>query len=118
MNRNVMVWVVTLPAGLTRKSGFYQGGEIVTARVRAYAEGKLGILSSTCFLVLFFSPPERFKNSKFDNDQDLAAFTESFDAGLKRTFSNNSKPQFVKFGSLRDTDGHCGVKYGRLSLQG
>jgi len=54
MNHNVMVWVVTLPAGLTVKSGFYQGGEVVTARARAYAEGKLGILSSTCFLVLFF----------------------------------------------------------------
>jgi len=46
------------------------------------------------------------------------AFTDSFDTGLKTTFSDKSKPQFVKFGSLRDNDAACGVKGGKLSLQG
>jgi len=69
-------------------------------------------------LSYFPPPPARFKNSRFDNVQDLAAFTESFDTGLKTTFSDKSKPWFVKFGSLRDNDAACGVKGGKLSLQG
>jgi hypothetical protein len=98
-------------------SGSYQGAEVVTARAREYAEGKLEIIFRACFLVLF-SPLARFKKSKFDNKQDLAAFTESFDTGLKVTFSDSSKPQFVKFGSLRDNDTSCGVKAGKLTVQG
>jgi len=58
------------------------------------------------------------KNSKFDNEQDLKAFTESFDTGLKSIFSDSSKLQFVKFGSARDTDASRGVKGGKFSLQG
>ena len=87
----------------------------MTARARTYAEGKLEIISGTCFLIL---SPARFKNSEFDNEQDLVAFTESFDTGLKAIFSDSSKPQFVKFGSPRDTDTSCGVKSGKLILQG
>ena len=60
----------------------------------------------------------KFKNSKFDNQQDLAAFAWSFDTGLKVCFSDNSKLQFVKFGSLRDNDTNCGVKFGKLCLSG
>jgi len=103
------------PTGLIGTSGFYEGAEIVTARARAYAEGKLEIIYGACFLNL---SPARFKNSKFDNEQDIAAFTECFDAGLKAIFSDSSKPQFVKFGSPRDNDESCGVKGGKLTLQG
>jgi len=79
---------------------FYQGGEIVTASARAYAE-------------------KRFRDSvQFGNEEDLAAFTENFDTGLKESFSDNSKLQFVKFGSLRDNDASCNVKGGKLRLQG
>ena len=67
---------------------------------------------------LIFFPSARFKDSKFDNKEDLAAFTTAFDTGLKTSFSDNSKPQFVKFGSLRDNDTRCGVKSGKLSLAG
>jgi len=78
---------------------FYQGAEVVTARARAYAEARL-------------------KNSRFDNEQDLEALTGSFDTGLKVTFSDSSKPQFVKFGSPRDNDARCGVKGGKFNLAG
>ena len=64
------------------------------------------------------SPSARFKDSKFDNKEDLAAFTAAFDTGLKATFSDKSKPQFVKFGSPRDNDTRCGVKGGRVTLPG
>ena len=88
----------------------------MTSRARAYAEGKVDVIS--CLTPALFSLIVRFKNSAFDNGQDLAAFTESFDTGLKTVFSGNSKPQFVKFGSLRDNDARCGVKSGKLSLPG
>ena len=65
-----------------------------------------------------FSPPARLKGSMFDTAQDLAAFTESFDAGLKRAFSDNGKTHFVKFGSQRDNDVRSGVRGGKLSLPG
>jgi len=106
------------PIGLTGTSGFWQGGEVVTARARAYAECKSEIALRTCFLILFSPPPARFKNSKFDNEQDIRAFTENFDTGLKEIFSENSKPHFVRFGSARDNDANCGVKSGRFTLQG
>jgi len=66
---------------------------------------------------LILSPPARFKDSKF-GAEDIEAFTENFDGGLKKVFSDSSKPQFVKFGSPRDNDPSCNVKHGRLSLQG
>jgi len=88
----------------------------VTARARTYAEGKLEIISGACFLIL--SPPAKFKNSKFDNDQDLTAFTESFDTGLKEIFSDSSKLQFVRFGSWSDNDARCDVRGGKFCLQG
>jgi len=89
----------------------------VTSNARAYAEGKVEVISCPA-PTLFFPYPARLKDSKFDNEQDLAAFTESFDTGLKEAFSDSSKPQFVKFGSLRDNDVRCGVKSGKLSLPG
>ena len=89
----------------------------MTSKARAYAEGKVEIISCPSPR-LIFPCLVRFKNSRFDNGQVLAAFTESFDTGLKATFSDGSKPQFVKFGSLRDNDEHYGVKSGKLSLPG
>ena len=65
-----------------------------------------------------WSPSAKFRNSKFDTESDLDAFTECFDKGLKNSFSEGSKPQFVKFGSARDNDGRCDVKNGKLTLQG
>jgi len=61
----------------------------------------------------------KFKNSsKFNNEQGLALFTERFDTGLKATFSDNNKQQFVKFCSSWDDDASCGVKGGRFTLPG
>jgi len=48
----------------------------------------------------------------------MDAFTERFDKGLKTSFSEDSRPQFVKFGSARDNDSSRGIKGGKLTLQG
>jgi hypothetical protein len=67
---------------------------------------------------LISTSPARLKGSKFDNKDDLAALTDSFDTGLKATFSDNTKTQFVKFGSPRDNNTGCGVKNGKFSILG
>jgi len=46
------------------------------------------------------------------------AFTKSFDTGLKVSFSDNSKAQYVRFCSPWDNDESCGVKGGKLNLPG
>ena len=60
----------------------------------------------------------KLKGSRFNTESDLEAFTECFDKGLKGNFSEENKPQFVKFGSGRDNDSRCDVKGGKLTLQG
>jgi len=90
----------------------------VTARAQDYAEGELENYCLHPFPRFIFSPLARFKDSKFDNKDDLAAFAGAFDTGLKATFSDNGKLQFVKFGSPRDNDTRCGVRGGRFSLPG
>ena len=61
---------------------------------------------------------EKLRGSKFDTPEDLAAFSQKFDEGVKRVFSNDKAVQYVKFGGPRDTDPKCGVKAGRLALTG
>ena len=58
------------------------------------------------------------KDSRFDTPQDLAAFCQKFDEGVKKLFSSDQAPQCVKFGGPRDNDPKYGVKAGRLMLTG
>ena len=62
--------------------------------------------------------PEKLSGSKFDTPEDLDAFSQKFDEGLKRVFCKDQAPQYVKFGSPRDNDPKCGIKAGRLVLTG
>jgi hypothetical protein len=61
---------------------------------------------------------EKLRGSNFDTPEDLAAFSQRFDEGVKRVFSNGRTAQYIKFGSLRDNDPRCGIKAGRLTLTG
>ena len=64
--------------------------------------------------------PEQLQYSKFNTPEDLAAFSQRFDEGLKKNFSisNSHMSQFVKFGSPRDDDPSYGIKGGKLRLTG
>jgi len=62
--------------------------------------------------------PEKLKGSKFDTPEDLAAFAQRFEEGVKRVFSTDQKDQYVKFGSPRDNDTNRGIKAGRLTMTG
>jgi hypothetical protein len=62
--------------------------------------------------------PEKLKNSRFDTPEDIAAFAQKFDEGLKRIFSDDTGAQYVKFGSPRDNVPGHGIKAGKLTLTG
>lgn len=62
--------------------------------------------------------PEKLKNSKFNTTEDISAFAQKFDEGLKRVFADDDGAQFVKFGSPRDNDPKYGIKAGKLTLTG
>jgi len=64
--------------------------------------------------------PEELKYSKFNTPEDLAAFSQKFDEGVKKIFStsNSRADQHVKFGSPRDNDPEFGIKAGRITLTG
>jgi len=59
-----------------------------------------------------------WRGSRFNTPENLAAFSQRFDEGVKKVFSNNQADQYVKFGSLRDNDPAYGIKAGRLTLTG
>ena len=62
--------------------------------------------------------PGKLKGSKFNTPEDLDAFSQKFDEGVKRVFSRVEPTKFVKFGSPRDNDPDYGIKAGRLALTG
>ncbi|KAF9650933.1 hypothetical protein BDM02DRAFT_3127282 [Thelephora ganbajun] len=50
------------------------------------------------------------RKSKFNTPEDIPAFAQKFDEGLKRVFSDDKGSQYIKFGSPRDNDPQHGVK--------
>ena len=68
--------------------------------------------------ILLNSQPEKLKYSRFNTPEDLAAFSQRFDEGVKRVFSNDEVLHYVKFSSPRDNDPKCGIRAGKLMLTG
>ena len=58
------------------------------------------------------------KGSRFNTPDHLEAFSQKFDEGVKRVFSDNLRSQYVRFGTSKDNDPSCGIKTGRLMLTG
>jgi hypothetical protein len=108
--------LVVCPVAQTLPQGLLQGGEFVTARAREMVSGTFKHRSSVNLLTE--TQPEKLKKSKFNTPEDIGAFAQKFDEGLKRIFSDDSGAQFIKFGSPRDNDPGHGVKAGKLSLTG
>ena len=98
-------------------SGLVQGGELVTVRATDMVQGTFKHSARRQIVQL---QPGKLKHSKFNTTEDLAAFSQRFDEGVKKVFSmsNSNVDQYVKFGSPRDNDPNCGIKAGRLTLTG
>ena len=50
--------------------------------------------------------------------EDLDHIVQCFDKTTKLRFRSTDEPQFVKFGSTRDNDECCGIRYGQLKMTG
>jgi len=50
--------------------------------------------------------------------EDLDHIVGCFDKMTKLRFRSADEPQFVKFGSARDNDGECNIRYGQLKMTG
>ena len=50
--------------------------------------------------------------------EDLGHIVSCFDKTTKLRFRSADEPQFVKFGSTRDNDEDCNIRYGQLKMTG
>ena len=50
--------------------------------------------------------------------EDLDHIVRCFDKTTKLRFRSADEPQFVKFGSTRDNDEDCNIRYGQLKMTG
>ncbi|KAF9648388.1 hypothetical protein BDM02DRAFT_3187151 [Thelephora ganbajun] len=76
-----------------------QGAELVTIRATTMVQ-------------------EMLSGSRFNTPDVLAAFSQRFDEGVKKVFSNNQAAQYVRFGFPKDNDPNYGIKAGKLMLTG
>ena len=49
---------------------------------------------------------------------DLDDIVRNFDTKTKLRFRKAEEPQYIKFGSTRDTDESCNIRFGQLKLKG
>ena len=49
---------------------------------------------------------------------DLEHIVQCFDKTTKLRFRKAEEPQYVKFGSTRDNDKECNIRFGQLKLEG
>ena len=56
--------------------------------------------------------------AKSDFLDDLDHIVRCFDKTTKLRFRSADEPQFVKFGSTRDNDDDCNIRYGQLKMTG
>ena len=54
--------------------------------------------------------------SKLNTPENLAVFSQRFDEGVKKVFSDNQAAKYVKFGTPGDNYPRCGIKAGRLTF--
>lgn len=50
--------------------------------------------------------------------EDIEHILECFDRTTKQRFSTDQEPQYIKFGSMRDNDPACNIRYGQLKVEG
>lgn len=53
-----------------------------------------------------------------DFEDDVENLAEVFDRSSKIRFKTDQDPQYLKFGSARDNDAACNIKFGQLRLKG
>ena len=87
----------------------------MTLNAKRYLEGmSLPSIISLVKLTSLFT--DLLKNSPFLDDLDH--IVRCFDKTTKLRFRNAEEPEYVKFGSTRDKDETCNIRFGQLKLMG
>ena len=61
---------------------------------------------------------EKLRNSRYGADEHIKQISERFDETAKKIFKDPSDLCVVPFGSIADKDPACGIKSGKLKLDG
>ena len=96
-------------------SGHFRGSVFVNILCRQFLEG-------TGFKLYNHHHPHTLSIvgflAKSDFHEDLDHIIKCFDKTTKLRFRSVDGPQFVKFGSTRDNDEDCNIRYGQLKMTG
>ena len=100
---------------MSSTSGHFHGSVFVSILCRLFLEGIGFILynrhhAHTLTIVGFLA--------ESDFLDDLDHIVRCFDKTTKLRFRSADEPQFVKFGSTRDNDEDCNIRYGQLKMTG
>ena len=94
--------------------GHFHGSVFVSILCRLYLEGTGFILynyhAHALYIIGFLA--------ESDFIDDLDHIVKCFDKTTKLRFRSADDPQFVKFGSTRDNDEECSIRYGQLKMTG
>ena len=63
-------------------------------------------------------PLAKLRNSKYGNEEDIAAMLEHFETSTKPTFKDPQDRSYIRFGTMRDKDLDFGIRGGQLALEG
>ena len=97
-------------------SGHYHGSVFVKVLCRLFLEGSGFMLKLYIYLAHTLSIIGFLAASDFLDDLDH--IVSCFDNTTKLRFRSTDEPQFVKFGSTRDNDENCNIRYGQLKMRG
>ena len=86
----------------------------MTKRAFQFLTGKHWLLA----LRLLSRVLEKLFGSKYGNPEEIAVMARFFDKNTKMHFKDSSKPCFLRFGSVRDTDPSMDIKAGTIKLSG
>lgn len=72
------------------------------------------LLAQRCILTI--GALDYLKDSAFQDD--IEHILRCFDKTTKPRFRNKDEQQFIKFGSTRDNDPNCNIRFGQMKLEG
>jgi hypothetical protein len=67
-------------------------------------------------VLMLYTRTELLEESDYLDDLDH--IVRCFDRTTKIRFSDDSQAQYIKFGSTRDNDANCGIRFGQLKVAG
>ncbi len=100
------------------RTGLMQGSTRVNARAKTFLQGK----HAAGLRCLPFNPhevpPEKLKDSKYGNEEDIKAMLDYFDKSTKPIFKDATEQSYIKFGSMGCNDPKVKIRRGQLLLSG